>query len=245
MKKFVYILFTLIFLFGLGIFLYPYFYDYTFDKRASEVIDDFIQNLPEQESDSKVQVPDGDQPEEPEKAAVYPELYSALEDYNRSLAEGAQISLNSNTAYKQFPVSLKDYGLKDEMIGYISLPSINMELPLYLGASNEHLKIGVAVMGYTSAPIGGISTNCVIAGHNNWNGAGRFRYIKELKTGDEAFVTTFWGQRRYVVTHAVIINDNDFASIYIQTGKDMITLMTCHKENGIIKRYLVFCESAE
>ena len=37
----------------------------------------------------------------------------------------------------------------------------------------------------------------------------------------------------------------DFASIYIQTGKDMITLMTCHKENGIIKRYLVFCESAE
>ena len=233
MKKAVYVIITLIFSIGLGVFLYPYVYNYVYNKQASEAISNFIEKLPEKDTGSE------------KSDTIYPELYKALAEYNIKLANGAQISLNSNTSYKKFPVSLKDYGFDDDMIGYITLPTIGMEQPLYLGASDENLKAGVTVMGYTSAPIGGENTNCVIAGHSTWRGAKRFKYIENLKAGDEVFITTFWGQRKYIVSHMAVIDDNDFASIYIQTAKDMVTFMSCHYQNGVKMRYVVYCEFAE
>lgn len=240
MKKTVYVIIILIFSIGLGVFLYPYVYNFIYNKQASEVISNFIEKLPEKDTGSEKS-----DTIYPESDIIYPELYKALAEYNIKLANGAQILLNSNTSYKEFPVSLKDYGFDDEMIGYITLPTIGMEQPLYLGASDENLDVGVAVMGYTSAPIGGENTNCVIAGHNTWSGAKRFNNIKNLKAGDEVFITTFWGQRKYTVSHMAVIDDNDFASIYIQTAKDMVTFMTCHYQNGVIMRYVVYCEFAQ
>lgn len=238
MRKTVNVIIILLFVAGLGVLLYPHVYGFAYKQQASKVISDFIEAFPEQKTD-----PSHENTEEPGR--IYPELYEAFAEYNKELAKGAQSSLNSNTAYQHFPVSLRDYGFADDLIGYITLPTVEMEQPLYLGASDDNLKAGAAVMGYTSAPIGGENTNCVIAGHNVWNGAKRFESIKKLETGDAVVITTFWGQRKYIVTHMAVIEDNDIASICIQTGKDMVTFMTCCYQNGVKMRYVVFCEFAE
>jgi sortase A len=57
---------------------------------------------------------------------------------------------------------------------------MNVELPLYWGATSEHLAAGAAVLGQTSIPIGGVNTNSVIAGHRGYQGAPYFREIENL-----------------------------------------------------------------
>lgn len=61
---------------------------------------------------------------------------------------------------------------------------MELTMPVYLGASDGHLAAGATVLGNTSAPIGGVNTNCVIAGHRGWYGADYFRHIDRLQAGD-------------------------------------------------------------
>lgn len=240
MKKVMTAVAAVLFVLGLGVLLYPHIYQYFFDKSASRAIAEFIESLPAAEADAGAA---GDAAGA-EEERLYPGLYEAFEEYNASLAAGGQSLLSTESA-ETFPVNMADYGVRGDAVGYLTLPAVALELPLYLGASSENLQGGVAVMGYTSAPIGGESTNCVIAGHNNWNGAGRFRCIEDLQPGDEVSVTTFWGERVYTVTGTALIEETDVASICISQGKDMVTLLTCHYSSGAKMRYVVFCEFLE
>ena len=102
---------------------------------------------------------------------------------------------------------------------------------------------GAAHLSQTSLPIGGRNTNCVIAGHRGWNGADYFRYITELKPGDEVIITNLWETLTYRVTDTRIIMPNEVEQILIQEGRDMITLLTCHPyASGGKQRFLIFCD---
>ena len=79
---------------------------------------------------------------------------------------------------------LRDCGVEDEIIGVLEIPTLELVMPVYLGASDSHLAAGAAVLGNTSAPIGGVNTNCVIAGHRGWYGADYFRHIDRLQADD-------------------------------------------------------------
>jgi len=88
-----------------------------------------------------------------------------------------------------------------------------------------------------------MNTNCVIAGHRGYSGAAYFRYVTELKPGDEVIITNLWETMTYVVTETKIIMPNEVDQILIQEGRDMITLLTCHPyASGGKQRYLVFCD---
>ena len=116
-------------------------------------------------------------------------------------------------------------------------------LSLYLGATASHMAEGAAHLSQTSLPIGGRNTNCVIAGHRGWNGADYFRYITELKPGDEVMITNLWETLTYRVTDTRIIMPNEVEQILIQEGRDMITLLTCHPyASGGKQRFLIFCD---
>ena len=113
----------------------------------------------------------------------------------------------------------------------------------YLGASDAHLAAGATVLGSTSAPIGGDSTNCVIAGHRGWRGADYFRHIDKLAVGDEVRITNLWETLTYTVADIQIIQPHEVDKIKIQQGRDLLTLLTCHPyASGGRQRYVVYCE---
>ena len=105
------------------------------------------------------------------------------------------------------------------------------------------LAAGAAVLGNTSAPIGGDNTNCVIAGHRGWKGADYFRHIDRLAVGDSVTLTNLWETLTYTVADIQIIQPHEVDKIKIQQGRDLLTLLTCHPyASGGRQRYVVYCE---
>ena len=138
---------------------------------------------------------------------------------------------------------LRDYGVEDEIIGVLEIPALELVMPVYLGASNSHLAAGAAVMGNTSTPIGGISTNCVVAGHRGWHGADYFRHLDKLAVGDMVTITNLWETLTYTVVDIQIIQPYEVEKIKIQPGRDLLTLITCHPyASGGRQRLVVYCE---
>ena len=125
----------------------------------------------------------------------------------------------------------------------LSIPAIELEMPVHLGASYDNMAAGAAVLGQTSLPIGGENTNCVIAGHRGWNGAAYFLNIDKLQEGDEVQLINLWETMNYTVTEIRIIEPTDIKQVLIQEGRELLTLMSCHPyASGGRYRYLVFCE---
>ena len=99
------------------------------------------------------------------------------------------------------------------------------------------------MLGNTSAPIGGMSTNCVVAGHRGWYGADYFRHIDRLQAGDTVTITSLWETLTYAVVDMKIIQPDQVDKIKIQPGRDLLTLITCHPyASGGRQRLVVYCE---
>ena len=181
--------------------------------------------------------------EERKPEQQYPELLAALQEYNRQLYAEQQSSLIDLEACETPAADLTAYGVADEIIGVLEIPAMELIMPVYLGASDAHLAAGAAVLGNTSAPIGGDNTNCVIAGHRGWRGADYFRHIDRLAVGDSVTLTNLWGTLTYTVADIQIIQPHEVDKIKIQQGRDLLTLLTCHPyASGGRERYVVYCE---
>ena len=154
-----------------------------------------------------------------------------------------QAGLADALACEEPAVLLRDCGVEDEIIGVLEIPTLELVMPVYLGASDSHLAAGAAVLGNTSAPIGGMSTNCVIAGHRGWYGADYFRHIDRLQAGDMVTITNLWETLTYTVVDIQIIQPHEVEKIKIQPGRDLLTLITCHPyASGGRQRLVVYCE---
>ena len=181
---------------------------------------------------------DRDEPEQ-----QYPELLAALQEYNRQLYTEKQSGLVDLEACETPAADLVTYGIEDEIIGVLEIPAMELTMPVYLGASDAHLAAGAAVLGNTSAPIGGDSANCVIAGHRGWKGADYFRHIDRLQVGDTVTLTNLWETLTYTVADIQIIQPHEVGKIKIQPSRDLLTLVTCHPyASGGKQRYVVYCE---
>ncbi|MCD7818779.1 MAG: sortase [Lachnospiraceae bacterium] len=101
-------------------------------------------------------------------------LYLDMLEYNQNLVADGQ-ELVDAWSYTQEPIDLSALGDDDTAIGYIAIPSMEVTLPLYIGASTENLAKGAAALSETSMSIGGEDTNCVIAGHRGYSGMPYFR----------------------------------------------------------------------
>ena len=188
--------------------------------------------------------PDSEQEQEEDKP--YEDLYNSMKDYNEFIFKAGQNALTSRTSYQLQIFDLTQYGLTDQTFGVIYIPKMDVELPLYLGASDENMANGAAVLSQTSVPIGGDNTNAVIAGQRGWNGYKYFQDIELLNKDDEVYITTIWETLVYKVSEIRVVTPDDIGSIHIQPGRDLVTLMTCHPyASGGKYRYLVFCERAE
>ena len=177
--------------------------------------------------------------QEPE---VHQDLREAMEAYNLQLSQD-QTGLDSVSSYEAPGLNLEDYGMgTDDAVGYVEIPAMDVTLPLYLGASRAHMNDGAAVLGQTSMPIGGSSTNCVIAAHRGWNGKAMFRDVELLQKGDLVYLTNLWETLTYQVTGVSIVWPDEMEAVTVQSGQDMLTLLTCHPYLVGDRRYLVYCQ---
>jgi len=242
-----YVLFLLMLLLaGLFLALYPHIQGAVVDHRMVWEAEDFLSRLEPVTHDPQGEVIVHPVEMEPTEPRQYGELWKAMGDYNEKIFEEKQSGLADSSAYQKSSFRLADYGLEDETFGVISIPKLDLEMPLYLGASKENMADGAAVLSQTSIPIGGENTNAVIAGHRGWGGAAYFRYVPDLTVGDQVIIQNLWETLTYEVIGAKIIEPHEFEEILIRPGKDMVTLLTCHPyASGGKQRYLVYCERSD
>ena len=244
-RKIVILIMLLIFAAGLGIMLYPSLQGAITDHRIVQEAHEFLEMLETIPTKPEAETTEPTEPTEPTETepVLYPELLNAMQSYNQQIWEEKQAGLCDPWSYEQPSFTLGDYGLEDEVFGVITIPRLQLEMPIYLGATYKHMADGAAHLSQTSLPIGGENTNCVIAGHRGWGGASYFRYITELEAGDEVIITNLWGELRYTVTETKIIDPNDVEEILIQQDRELLTLLTCHPyASGGKYRYVVYCE---
>ena len=244
-RKIVILIMLLVFAAGLGIMLYPSLQGAITDHRIIQEAHEFLEMLETIPTKSEAEETEPTEPTDPieTEPVLYLELLNAMQSYNQQIWEEKQAGLCDPWSYEQPSFTLGDYGLEDEVFGVITIPRLQLEMPIYLGATYKHMADGAAHLSQTSLPIGGENTNCVIAGHRGWGGASYFRYITELEAGDEVIITNLWGELRYTVTETKIIDPNDVEEILIQQDRELLTLLTCHPyASGGKYRYVVYCE---
>ena len=223
MRKLSFMLAALLAVAGVCVMLWPVVTGHTLQTNADEAVQNFLEERkPEQQ---------------------YPELLADLQAYNQRIYDEKQSGLVDLEACEAPAADLTAYGVEDEIIGVLEIPTMELTMPVYLGASDDHLAAGAAVLGNTSAPIGGDNTNCVIAGHRGWRGADYFRHIDRLTVGDTVKLTNLWETLTYTVADIQIIQPHEIEKIKIQQGRDLLTLLTCHPyASGGKQRYVVYCE---
>ena len=175
----------------------------------------------------------------------YAQLRGQMQAYNVRIYEEGQKDLKDAWSYEQNPFDFDMAGLPDDMIGYIRIPAMDLEMPLYVGATKANMLKGAAVLGQTSMPVGGENTNCVIAGHRGNGGIPMFLDIEVLKPGDLVEVTNPWETLSYRVEKCIVVEPDDIDAVKIIPGAQMLTLVTCHPYPRNNLRYLVYCTREE
>lgn len=198
----------------------------------------------EPESDVESTVPPVTEPDDSMvgQGIRYDDLWHDVTAYNDRLFVRGQQGLQDVFDYEVPSFDLSDYGVADDVFGAISIPKINVILPLYLGATYRHMADGFAQMSNTSIPIGGESTNAVMACHRGWNRMAYLRDVEMIELGDVVYVHNLWEDLEYRVVDIYVIEPDDLSILKIQEGRDLVTLFTCHPYGISTHRYVVVCE---
>lgn len=168
--------------------------------------------------------------------------------YRDSIAYNLSLINNQGTVdtsdYASAALDMEKYGLSYSYC-YLDAPAIGLYLPVYLGANDEMMSYGAAHLAGTSLPVDQIDTNVAIAGHTGYIGRIFFDNIRNLDIGDTVTVHNYWEDIDYKVIDYKIVPEDKTDDIYIQKGRQLLTLITCiYDGNGGFDRYLVICEKS-
>lgn len=199
------IILILIFLAGLSLLLYPTVSDYWNSLHASRAIANYVEqaeNLNEEE---------------------YNAILDAARAYNQSLRGGSYtLSDEQREEYEQ----LLDVG-GTGIMGYIEIESIGVSLPIYHGTDEAVLQVGVGHVDWTSLPVGGESTHCVLSGHRGLPSAKLFTNIDQMVEGDTFVIRVLNETLTYEVDQILIVEPQETQALQIVDGEDYCTLLTC------------------
>lgn len=207
MKKLSTVLLIATFVAGLSLLLYPTVSNYWNTLHASRAVAtyvDAVQNLGEDKRREMLQ-----------KAI----------DYNKSLTSDNQ-RLTISSARRQEYESILDVD-GNGMIGYIEIPNVNITLPVYHGTNDDVLQIAVGHLDWTSLPVGGTSTHCVLSGHRGLPSAKLFTNLDQVKEGDTFVIRVLDEVLTYEVDQIRIVEPAAVDDLMIENGKDYCTLVTC------------------
>ena len=223
MKRKILIIISIIFMIiGITLFCFPHISNFIYEQGVERDREEFVEKILQSENEE-----------------ILDKLYKDLQEKNQKLYEDMQNNLVDPFSYEQPAIDLSEYGIYNNVIGYINIPKMNVELPILLGANSANMLKGAVHLTETSYPIGGINTNSVIAGHRGYGRATLFRHIEKLEIGDEIYIKNFKEELTYVVYDIKIIEPDDVSELKVQDGEYIITLITCHPYRVNSHRYIV------
>ena len=200
------IILILIFLVGLSVMLYPSVSDAVNRKHQSRAVADYAEKV-EQLSD-----------------ADYQTYFDAADAYNR------QLNTTPNAFYKPDLVSGYAQTLDISgtgIMGYITIPKISVELPIYHGTDEGVLQVAAGHLEGSSLPVGGAGTHAVISAHRGLPSAKLFTNLDELEVGDRFTITVLNRVLTYEVDQISIVLPTEIDQLLPTEGMDYVTLMTC------------------
>ncbi|HEM4069857.1 TPA: class C sortase [Streptococcus suis] len=148
-----------------------------------------------------------------------------IEHYQEVVRSGQLATVDPFAETRKDEQSVSDFG--DRIIGYLSIPSLEIRQPIRVGASDSHLDQGVAVVSGTDLPFGGRDRRSVLAGHRSWYSDLRFFRLNEMREGDEIFVEIGEKVVTYRVKNTEIIKATDWQKLLPIEKQDVLTLLTC------------------
>ena len=155
----------------------------------------------------------------------YAEIWDAAADYNVSLLGRANSFLLSDDQKKAYKQLLNVSG--DGIMGYIEITGIQCSLPIYHGTEESALQVAVGHLEWTSLPVGGGSTHCVLSGHRGLPSAKLFTNLDKLVIGDVFMLRILDEVLTYEVDQILIVEPQETAALKIVEGQDYCTLVTC------------------
>lgn len=198
----------LVFLTALGITLYPIISNYVNHKYASKIYTEYeemIQNV----DDTSLK-----------------DARRLAEQYNNALAPVSAYEQESLSEASQNYDTLLNMG-GNGIMGYVEIPSIQVNLPIYHGTDSETLERGIGHLLGSSLPIGGASTHSVLSGHSGLAGQKMFTDLLQVKKGDVFYLHVLGETLAYQVVSLNTVLPYDTSLLGITPDADLCTLITC------------------
>ena len=212
------IILLITFFVGLCVLLYPTLSSYWNSKTQSEAIVDYESMLAQY------------------KPEDYAAMFEAADDYNLRLSQLEE-------PFQDFRMLRDYYETLDisgtGMMGYITIPKINQELPVYHGTSDGVLSTAVGHLEGTSLPVGGEGTHSVLSAHRGLPTAVLFTHLDRMELGDTFTLTILDRTLTYEVDQIRIVEPNETGLLQLVEGKDYCTLLTCTPYGINTQRLLV------
>ena len=187
---------------GLSLLLYPTASDYWNSHHQTRAITTYADNVAALDH------------------ARYEELLEAAIQYNEKLASQEPHYRLSEEEKEEYESTLEvsDTGI----MGYIEIPEIDVKLPIYHGTDDAVLQTAVGHLEWTSLPVGGESTHCVISGHRGLPSAKLFTSLDKLREGDTFLLRVLDEVLTYEVDQILIVEPQDTEALQIEEGKDYL-----------------------
>ncbi len=200
------IILFIILIVGIGIMAYPTFSDWWNTRVQTQAVaayDQAVANL---------------------TPADYSEIFQKAYDYNNKIGQLSSPFTDYDTvADYENTLDITGSGI----MGYISIPQINIQLPIYHGTSPEVLNIAVGHMEGSTLPVGGKHTNAVLSAHRGLPSAKLFSDLDKLVVGDQFTITILDQLLTYEVEEILIVLPEKIEELYPIGDEDLVTLMTC------------------
>lgn len=192
---------------GLCLLLYPTVSNYWNTIHSTQVINRYVEQLSSLSNED------------------FRTMWDEAASYNRTLSSsvnGFSLSPEQSEIY----ASLLDPS-DDGVMGYIEIDSLAVNLPVYHGTSDSVLQKAIGHLDWSSLPVGGESSHCVLSGHRGLPNMKLFTDLNKLKLGD-VFVLNVLGQSlTYEVDQILTVLPDEMGDLVIEPGKDLCTLVTC------------------
>ena len=170
------------------------------------------------------------------EADDYTEYFEAADEYNAKLAQ-IEKPFSNYDQVQGYNQALNISG--NGMMGYVTVPKINQELPVYHGTSEGVLAVAVGHFQGSSLPVGGVNTHSVVSAHRGLPTATLFTHLDRMEIGDTFYFTILDRVITYEVDQIRIVEPHDLSLVQIEQGGDYCTLLTCTPYGINTQRLLV------
>ena len=209
-NKLVIFLFIPMILLGLGLLLYPFISNRISVGHYQKVIQTYDKKVSEETRDANNK------------------LLMDAREYNRSLSFGEVVDVFQNPEVKNSDRYLSILNINNNgMMGYISIPKIDVRIPIYHGTTSDVLQKGVGHLEGSSFPVGGESTHAILSAHRGLPSSKLFTDLDQLKKGDIFYIYILNQVLAYQVDQVLVTEPSETDALRIVDGKDYITLVTC------------------